>query len=534
MHRRDISMALFASGAGSALLSSRADAQTCTAPCFARTAAEIAAGVATPNQSYQPGDVRRYGAMGNWNGSTGNDDTAAIQNALNCNAAIFLPAGRFKTSATLIVPPAVQIFGSGGDVCSIEPQSCDGLSFAVSSGIGPTVLSDFAVRGNSGSYTGIKCPGVSSATPSPTSSTQVNGIRLENVRIHFFNTALYLRTFWHSTIRGCVFNNVYNGIKVLGQSTVITIEDCQLICNLTQGSGGAVGVTIDSSSYTEGTLRPESITIQNNLIFGFDRGLDAVSILDVRVLNNVLDYCGLVGAQFTICDGTCSVENNWIALNSPNVVTGINFVAIGAAAGSTRNIRGNFVVATAALAGSNGIAINSQQNHCIVDGNSCNGFTQADIYVNGAANTTVSNNLCASPSATYSIYNAVSYPGHTIIEGNSAAAAIFVHPTANGGTFKIGKNGGRYSTYLEGSLTIAAGATSGTVSFASLPGAPPNFSSNVQYIEPRLIIHAPGVNLGTLWGTATDSAVTINCGTAPASNTEVTFQCVGVPVFSAP
>lgn len=91
MRRRDISKVLLASSVGSVLLQERAEAQTCNPPCYARTAAEIAAGVTPVNYAYVPGDVRRYGAMGD--GST--NDSSAIQNALNANsgAAIYLIPG---------------------------------------------------------------------------------------------------------------------------------------------------------------------------------------------------------------------------------------------------------------------------------------------------------------------------------------------------------------------------------------------------------------------------------------------------------
>lgn len=48
---------------------------------FKRTAAEIAASVTPTNFFYNEGHVRRYGATGDWNGTTGTDDTTAFRNA---------------------------------------------------------------------------------------------------------------------------------------------------------------------------------------------------------------------------------------------------------------------------------------------------------------------------------------------------------------------------------------------------------------------------------------------------------------------
>jgi len=61
MRRRDISAALFVTAAGSALTTQQAEAQTCAAPCYARTAAEVAAGVTPTDTSYPPLYVDRYG-----------------------------------------------------------------------------------------------------------------------------------------------------------------------------------------------------------------------------------------------------------------------------------------------------------------------------------------------------------------------------------------------------------------------------------------------------------------------------------------
>ena len=54
-------------------------------PYIVRTTAEISASVTPSDYSYEPGDVRRYGAVGD--GST--DNTTAIQNALSANAGAF-------------------------------------------------------------------------------------------------------------------------------------------------------------------------------------------------------------------------------------------------------------------------------------------------------------------------------------------------------------------------------------------------------------------------------------------------------------
>jgi hypothetical protein len=84
MQRREIARVLIASAAGAALITKKAKAQTCTAPCFAQTAAETAAGVTPTNLAYTaiPIDVRRYGVVPN-NPGAATANTTALKALLN-------------------------------------------------------------------------------------------------------------------------------------------------------------------------------------------------------------------------------------------------------------------------------------------------------------------------------------------------------------------------------------------------------------------------------------------------------------------
>ena len=63
-------------------------------PYYARTAAEIAAGVTPTYYTYEPGDVRRYGAD-----PTGvSSSTTAIQAAINVGSTVSFPAGTYLAS----------------------------------------------------------------------------------------------------------------------------------------------------------------------------------------------------------------------------------------------------------------------------------------------------------------------------------------------------------------------------------------------------------------------------------------------------
>jgi len=121
MQRRQLSKALFAAAAGSAITAKVAEAQTCTTPCYPQTSAESAAGV-TPNTTYPSGpivDIRRYG----WSSSnTGAQNATALNTAFslavattssgNYGVTILLPPGTYAVNA-FTIPQYVIVRGSG-------------------------------------------------------------------------------------------------------------------------------------------------------------------------------------------------------------------------------------------------------------------------------------------------------------------------------------------------------------------------------------------------------------------------------------
>jgi hypothetical protein len=100
MLRRDVPKALLASAAGAAVVAQQAQAQSCTPPCYPATATETAAQVTPSNLTYPPGDLRRYGAVGDGVA----DDTAAVSKLLKVAVSSgfgLLPPGIYRVSSTL-------------------------------------------------------------------------------------------------------------------------------------------------------------------------------------------------------------------------------------------------------------------------------------------------------------------------------------------------------------------------------------------------------------------------------------------------
>lgn len=147
MRRRDISKALFATAAGSTVVTQRVEAQTCTAPCYAQTAAEISAGVTPVNYAYAPPDVRRYGAV-----FGGTDSTTAFTNAKAANGGVaYVPYGTSSFTTTSAITN-IGLFGPGTVVAggiTLNPNSIEkGVSTGRSGGNGCTAWGVNALASN--------------------------------------------------------------------------------------------------------------------------------------------------------------------------------------------------------------------------------------------------------------------------------------------------------------------------------------------------------------------------------------------------
>src|SRR3990172_7366351 len=105
--------------------------------------------------------VSDFGALGNYNEdtSTGADDTAAIQAAIDAVSAhspgrgvLFIPSGAYKITATLSAPYGVSIYGTGGTSSVLHCVSCNAINFTTFGySIGQMFFEDFGVTAASGS-----------------------------------------------------------------------------------------------------------------------------------------------------------------------------------------------------------------------------------------------------------------------------------------------------------------------------------------------------------------------------------------------
>jgi hypothetical protein len=212
---------------------------------------------------------------------------------------------------------------------------------------------------------------------------------------------------------------------------------------------------------------------------------------------------------------------NYIALTGPNALYGIYGNAQAAGAVDAIPILDNTLRAIGAInVGSVGILLDTNQHEARVQGNSMLGFINSDIYINAARRIKVRDNKCLSTGTSASIRARTMK--HCSFEENYVQNGYDV----GGGTNQqstFGATYGSVSTLLEGNAVIPAGATSVAVTFAGLPGTPPDFDSTGG-LAPHVELMAPPANIGAVWVTGvSDAGFTINCGSAPGANATVRF-----------
>lgn len=132
MQRRDVSRALLVSAAGSMLVATKTQAQSCATPCYPQTPAELAASVTPTNTTYPEMDIRRYGAVD----VTGmNDSSNAINTAFTVNnGPVNFPVGmiRWDVPPVLGTQTSVILRGEGSDKTVLFTKNQGAYTFTLS------------------------------------------------------------------------------------------------------------------------------------------------------------------------------------------------------------------------------------------------------------------------------------------------------------------------------------------------------------------------------------------------------------------
>lgn len=394
MDRRDISRVLLGSVAGAALLSERAAAQTCVAPCYPLTAAEIAAGVTPTNLSFHPGDVRRYGAVGD--GST--NCSPAIQAA--CNQCAFGGFDVFVPGAASFYrcnsPITLSIFGvrirGAGTQSILKFFNCDGFilqateAFLTICGL-ELFSADASGVSDPRTHTGVKCTG--------TSGNTCNYVVLKDLYMRGWSRGIDFQWTWNSTIDNVTVTNSDICVRLFGQSCNNSICNSRLIADT-----ASVLLQADTGS------RGEGLTIGNTLLATGDYGIqtDASGFLALEVSNCVIDQITNTGIEATNSQAM-QLTGNWILAANK----GVNFNPLGSPALQNASLTGNYIRTTAVGShcvhiGTNNQAISIVGGSLILDSNS--GDVRCLFVSEPVADISMTGTHLITPSSVYSILDA--------------------------------------------------------------------------------------------------------------------------------
>jgi hypothetical protein len=242
MRRRDISKVLFASAAGSTVIAQSAEPQTRSAPPYARTAVEIAAGVMPTNLSHPADpyvDPRRYGAD-----PTGTHlSTQAVQSAINVayaakgclwigNGCNFLVGALHLTLTGDDTDDGFRIMGSSVNGSALSqsgtPSALLTLSARTPAGPqqAPVVLENFSLIG-----TGV-IPG-SIRTCDGLVLAGLAGVLCDKINLFGFNRCIYGRSVLELTLRDCQVSRSQYGVFLRTDGAgappnLIRIQNCAI------------------------------------------------------------------------------------------------------------------------------------------------------------------------------------------------------------------------------------------------------------------------------------------------------------------
>lgn len=243
---------------------------------YPQTAAELAAGVTPVNYAYPPGNVLRYGALGD--GVT--DDTVAIQNALKSNPVVyFYNTGNSYIISSTLAPTVEQVL----------------YGFGSTAGSSPSIQA----------AAGMNAPMIKWTTAGAMRGLNIIGTATSGTPLQY---AVYISGTNNVTLQSCFFSGAYDLVHIDGTSFYTSIFDCEFYAAyhaqfyVTSVSASGVDMILRGCRFLQGSATATYciyMTGLGSLIWSDVQCSGAVSSNGVIVLDQPASLFG--GAQFTNC-----------------------------------------------------------------------------------------------------------------------------------------------------------------------------------------------------------------------------------------
>jgi len=485
---------------------------------WARTAAEIAAGVTPVNFAYDPGDVRRYGAIGN--GTT--DDSGAFASAalVSGTHSMMIPytAGGYKIVTPFALPANGTMIGFG------RPQlfaTINGTHIVSATSVATVTIQDVRFLGTSAStvpLTGFG--GFAAANTGLVCITNCTDVRILNCECSTFYNPITVQGCTRVWIENSIATTFLNTGILASRSKYVFIDDND-IENCTQ-AGGVVAYGIQVTGDAAGGNPCTDISITNNRINGIPswdaigthdcdglivignkcrnvrHGIDVGHLVSTNVCNNILIADNYVEGTLTDTWSGAAAEIGGVIVEGFDASHRVSGVTI------RGNLIRNFFDVNGMVGGGNGAG-------CICVTNADDANVNGNVIAGGGTGNT--------PEATgifiEGSLNRLSIVGNSIQGGSYVRGGIrFQNVLAD--VVTIQGNSGIQSTTANNHIIL----TGSTVSLASIGNNPSNSTQPYLQDVTTTVGTSSGAQEGSFTGTLTGCSGTAPTGTVQWSVSE--------------
>lgn len=456
------------------------------------------------------------------------DDTAALLRCFNVATSkslnVHIDKGQYKYTQTPVIGQVCNVSGELS-ISQLIPVGCDGLKLTSSDAVGGRKIGGFIMLGtgaNDAGYTAIVCD------PGQDVIKRTTGVSFEDIQIFNFKTAGNFKNLWHSTFRSVNATNVCNGFVFRGRCISNEVGSGTKLVRGTGAlvSGECIGVQfIASSDYSPSVeARPEGCSITSSvLVFGFDVAVDVDSMLVGGIFGADLDYCRSFGVRYKNWDGRPTIAPNWIAGDAG--YSAQPFIGVYSVPRATQNTAGPDIKQITmntfnGNAGDAGVKLGSLNGRATISNCLISNSYGMGIYDDAGRFNAFKDNQISSPNPIFMYIT-----GGNEITGNNISGGVITDLSPIGRNL-WGRNSGEYFTEGVVIVPIAAGATSGSISLASLgyPRGVPNSGART-----AMCYYTGGANPGSTWADISGDGLTITAyKTSAFSSASELFVRIGI------